>query len=99
MEADQTKKRRRPDLSEMARITAAQERQREEAIKNAPVVKTTGTGNDISYDQWWMLINKKLSLPYHLKEVIKVDFKARGAGKMETEKKYNELLRLFGYKW
>lgn len=51
----------------------------------------------ISFELWWMMANKKMQLPEYLKEVIKVDFKARGANSEETESKYKECLRLFGY--
>lgn len=91
------KERRRPDPATMAEIKKAQDTKREEILtKNPP--KPSVTANDvISYDQWWMIVNRKIKLRPWLKIVIFADFKARGAGKMETEKKYNELLGLFGY--
>jgi len=91
------KQRRRPDPATMAEIKKTQDKKREEVAVNAPAKPDAPSNEAISYEQWWMIANRKIKLKPWLKEVMFVDFKARGAGKMETEKKYNELLRLFGY--
>jgi hypothetical protein len=91
------KQRRRPDASTMAEIKKVQDAKREEVLAKAPPKPATQSSEAISYDQWWMIVNRKIKLQPWLKEVMFADFKARGAGKMETEKRYNELLKLFGY--
>jgi hypothetical protein len=52
----------------------------------------------ISFDLWWAEVNKKLNLPAYLKEIIWADFKGRGLKKDEAAAKYNDAIRLFGYK-
>jgi len=98
-EKTEKKSRRRPSAEAQAKASAAADKIREEQLKNAPPEPKSDSDDKISYDQWWMLISRKVTLRPHLKEIIRVDFKARGAGKMESEEKYNELLRVFGYKW
>lgn len=97
--AEEKKKRRRPSKEAQASIDAATSKMREDQIKNAPAKSTAASDDKITYEQWWMIINKKIKLRHHLKEIIWADFKARGAGKMESEAKYDELLKVFGYKW
>jgi len=91
------KQRRRPDPKTMAEIKKVQDQNREESLIKAPVKPLVMSNEIVSFDQWWMSVNRKIKLQPWLKEVMFVDFKARGAGKMETEKRYNELLGLFGY--
>jgi hypothetical protein len=55
--------------------------------------------NTMSYDQWWMLAQARKLLRPHMKEVIWADMRARGLDKKETQEKYDQALRLFGYKW
>lgn len=99
-EESKTKKRRRPSAEVMEAAVAAQDKMREEQLKNAPAKKKgQGDSDKVSYDQWWMMIQKKVKLRPYLKEIVWADFKARGAGKMELEEKYDELLKVFGYKW
>lgn len=100
-EEKKTKKRRRPSAEVLEEAAMAQEKMREEQLANAPAKKSKDSGDPdkVSYDQWWMMIQKKVKLRPHLKEVIWADFKARGADKMEAEEKYDELLKMFGYKW
>lgn len=93
-----TKERRRPDQATMIEIKKAQDAEREEILAKAPPKPAAEVANNsISYDQWWMIVNRKIKLRPWLKSVIFADFKARGAGKIETEKRYNELLGIFGY--
>ena len=94
------KKVRRPSPELRKQIKERQKEDREKAKTEVivPVEKKAEEGK-ISFDQWWMKINKKIKLRYHLKEIIWVDFKARGADKMELESKYDEMLKLFGYTW
>ena len=49
-----------------------------------------------SFDHWWIMLNKRMSLRPHLKEIIWADFNARGLKKEEPAVKYDEGLKLFG---
>jgi hypothetical protein len=53
----------------------------------------------ISFDLWWVLTNKtrEEEFPIWMKEIFKVDFKARGYEKEETRTKYDVALKQFGY--
>lgn len=53
----------------------------------------------INFDQWWMMMNKKLKLKSHIKEILSAEFKARGLVKNEIKQKFDDAARLFGYKW
>lgn len=55
--------------------------------------------NKISFDQWWVMINQKVTIRPQYKEVLLVDFQARGLTKLETEQRYNDTLRVFGINW
>lgn len=96
---EDTKKRRRPSNDVLAAIKATEDRLREAAQEKLPPAKAEDNADKISYDQWWMTVNRKVKLRQHMKEVLLADFKARGASKMETEAKYDEFLRIFGYQW
>lgn len=50
----------------------------------------------LSFDQWWVMTSKRLSLKPSLKEIMWADFNARGIKKEEPAARYNEGLRLFG---
>ena len=50
----------------------------------------------LSFDHWWILLNKKRTLRPHLKEIVWADFNARGLGKEEVGARYDEGLKLFG---
>jgi hypothetical protein len=49
-----------------------------------------------SFDHWWIVLNKRMSLRPHMKEIVWADFNARGLKKEETVAKYEEGLKLFG---
>lgn len=53
----------------------------------------------ISFDQWWMLINKQLKLQSYMKEILRVDFNARGLKEEETQECFDAACRKFGYEW
>ena len=69
-----------------------------ESIISAAQVAVVAIEEKISFDQWWMMINKKLKLQAHMKEILHVDFKARGLLKLELKQKFDEAMKLFGYK-
>ena len=50
----------------------------------------------VSFDQWWVMLCRRMVLRPSLKEVMWADFKARGIGKEEPMSKYDEGLKLFG---
>lgn len=83
------------------KIKKAESEKRDEIMKTQEVKVVTAGADDekITYNQWWMKINKKVPMRAHLKEIIWADFQARGLTKSETEDKYNETLRVFGIKW
>lgn len=71
-----------------------------EKKESKPKVITGDEGEKkVSFEQWWMKINRKVSIKSWMKEIIWVDMKARGLSKSETEDKYNEALKLFGISW
>lgn len=51
---------------------------------------------NVSFDEWWVVLNKRMSLRPHLKEIIWADFNARGLKKEELVSKFDEGLKLFG---
>lgn len=53
----------------------------------------------VDFDQFWMSLPGKVQLPFHLKEILKADFKARGLSLKEPMSKYDAALRKFGYKF
>jgi hypothetical protein len=50
----------------------------------------------LSFDHWWILLNMRMSLKPHLKEILWAEFRSRGLKKVETAAKYDEGLKLFG---
>jgi hypothetical protein len=50
----------------------------------------------LSFDEWWIRLQKQKLLRQHMKEIIWADFNARGLGREELATKYDEGLRLFG---
>lgn len=90
------KKHRTAKERELARkIKIIEQNKREEMI--ARICKKEPP-KAISFDQWWMNIKNKITIPHHVKEIIRVDFKARGLADKELEDKFNQALELFGYK-
>lgn len=70
---------------------------RKEKQAQAIDMQVAAVQNDkISFDQWWMLLCSKKSVRSYLKEILLVDFIARGLTKSETEQTYNDALKLFG---
>jgi hypothetical protein len=50
----------------------------------------------VSFDHWWVVLNRRMVLRPHLKEIIWADFNARGIKKVDLTAKYEEGLKLFG---
>jgi len=76
-------------------------RKRAEAMEKLKEIKTVtpaGEEDKISFDQWWMMVNKSSQLKPWMKEVIFADFKGRSLTKEETAAKYDWALQQFGYK-
>lgn len=94
------KKTKKMSAETRKRIKEAEAEKREELYKNAEVkVVTAEPDNKITFEQWWMLINKKVKMHAWMKEIVLADFKARKLTTSEPEDKYNEALRLFGIKF
>ena len=68
-----------------------------EKVKDVKIVTPAGEENKVSFDQWWMMINKSAKLKPWMKEVVFADFKGRSLSREETMEKYNWALRQFGY--
>lgn len=83
------------------KIKEAEKKAREEQVKTVAKekpVKKEADSKAISFDKWWIMLNRRMKIQAYMKEVLRTDFKARGAKKEETEERYYELLKLFGYK-
>lgn len=80
-------------------IKAAEAKKREELMKTEKIsfINPDGDVDKITFEQWWMMACKKVKMRSHIREILKVDFQARGLSLKETEEKYNEALRVFGY--
>ena len=89
---------KKKNIREQIREMEAKKREQEIASAPSVTVSNGAQGKTVTFDQWWMMANKKVKLQPWLKEVIKADFKARGLGKEETEESFNSALALFGYK-
>lgn len=86
------------DLDMVQRIKKAEKK----AKLDKPAVETISVETSIvvtiGFDIWWVTVSKALNLQAHIKEIVWADFKSRGLKKEEPVAKYNEALRLFGYK-
>jgi hypothetical protein len=86
------------NLKKQIKEMEAQKRAEILSNSNVSFIDPNGNKDTVSYDQWWMVANKKLKLSYHIKEIILADFKGRGYKTDETMERFNEALSLFGYK-
>lgn len=78
-------------------IKEMEDRARQEAQASSEVTIIQPDGDErISFDQWWMLIQGQAKMRPHMKEILLVDFMARGLTKKETKQKYDDTLRIFG---
>jgi hypothetical protein len=67
------------------------------AAESAPsIVDINAAPETISFDQWWMGVSAKAGMKPYLKEILAVDFKARGLSKNETKEKFDATLKIFG---
>lgn len=67
-----------------------------ESAKRAEVEVAPILEAKVSFDEWWIMLQKRLALRPHMKEIIWADFNARGLKKEELVAKYDEGLKLFG---
>jgi hypothetical protein len=67
-------------------------------VQEIIIVVPAGEESKISFDQWWMIVNKKVGLKSWMKEIVKADFKGRSLTSEETMEKFNWALNQFGYK-
>jgi len=70
---------------------------KQEAIKKAPKAAPVADVR-VSFDQWWMLLVKKITIRPSYKEILIADFKARGIGKKALAEEYDKALELYGIK-
>lgn len=68
------------------------QQQQEQAAQTVEIIDET-----IDFDMWWVEISKTLKLPFHLKEVVWADFKARGLKSKSLKADFDAAMRLFGY--
>jgi hypothetical protein len=71
-----------------AKIKEMEAKNREEVVLD--------TEAKVSFDQWWVMLAKRITVRPSLKEILWADFSARGVGKEELSSKYDECLKLFG---
>ena len=69
------------------------------AVATAAQAVADASAEHISFDQWWMMMSKRLKLKAHIKEILHADFKARGLSLKEPMHKFESAMKLFGYKW
>jgi len=89
------------DLELHNKMKTMETAKREESLKDAKVTIITQGSDDntIDFDTWWMDINRRVTLKPWIKEIIKADFNSRGLDKEEPIERYDETLRLFGFKF
>lgn len=93
-------KQKRNDLELKQKIKEMENESRSKAMAEVSATIADPEKEDkISYDQYWMVALGRQKMRSHLKEIIWADMKARGLSKKETQAKYDEALRLFGYSW
>lgn len=78
------------DKSVKRKIKEMEDAKREQNPQPTPVDEVQ------SFDHWWIMLNKRMSLRSHMKEIVWADFNARGLKKEETVARYEEGLKLFG---
>lgn len=94
------KRTKKEDLELKMEIKKEEDKKRAEAMSKAEVnVVSTTPENTISYEQWWMMVNKPANLKPWMKEIVWADFKARGMKKEETKESFDAALRKFGIKF
>lgn len=64
--------------------------------KKRQVTPIIPNNNRIAFDNWWIVICKRLNLKSWMKEIILADFKGRGLTELETTDQYEEALKKFG---
>lgn len=97
MENENKSKKIDPELKR--KIKEVEAKRREEAMASTKVTMIAPPGQDVekvSYDQWWMMLNGRMKIRSHLKEVIWADMKARGITKTESIETFDKALKLFG---
>lgn len=97
MTQQESKKKPKFDPELRKKMREVEDKAREESMASLPVSQES-KAEEISFDQWWILINKMVKLRPHYKEILEADFKARGLKKRETKEKYDEALKIFGIK-
>jgi hypothetical protein len=63
--------------------------------KRQAVVNVT-KDDTISFENWWIVVCKRLNLKSWLKEILLADFKGRGLTEKESTAKYEDALKKFG---
>ena len=87
------------DTVAQAEASVAKVQKAESTSAAGKAVAAEVAAEQLSFDQWWMTMSKKLKLLGHMKEILQADFAARGLTKNETKHKFDNAMKLFGYKW
>lgn len=99
METENKIKIKKTDPELKRKIKEAEAKKREEAMASVEVTLVAPADQaveKVSFDQWWMMLNGKMKLRPHMKEIIWADMKARGLSKSEAAEAYDKALKLFG---
>lgn len=86
---------RKLSKEDSAKIKAMETKKKEET---AAMVVEKPTDELISFDQWWVKLQRIKPLPAWEREIIWADMKARGLKRTATHEAYNKALALYGYK-
>ena len=73
--------------------------EREEVKEAIEVAAKKVALEKVDFDVWYNKVNRRVKIKSWMKEIIKVDFKARGLGNRETSEKFDDTLRIFGIKF
>lgn len=87
---------RKRDLELLKNIKKQEQQKRAEDVVQQ--IQEEKDSRAISFDAWWIEFSKEKGIRHHIKEILKVDFKARGLKDMEKKEDFDKAATIFGYK-
>ena len=60
-------------------------------------VVTADSTDKISFDQWWIMINKRFAAKPWMKEILRADFNGRGLSENESKEAFDNGLKACGF--
>jgi hypothetical protein len=78
-------------------IAAIKEYERSQKEKNAP--EETPKQELLEFDQWWDMRKNTIDQPSYIKDILRVDAKARKLSKLEPIERWDWAARQFGLKF